>query len=160
MKEGRINEARECFQRCIECTPKMALEVIQVNPIRNSNSRNLLLSQPFDYKQALHSIGVDVLVAPYEADAQLAFLNKANIAQLIITEDSDLILFGCEKVAKYLLIVIENYLGKYFSFLYLQILYKLDLNGNAQLIEKQKIISITQFDSADNFERFRWQFFA
>jgi 5'-3' exonuclease len=58
-------------------------------------------------------------VAPYEADAQLAFLNKANIAQLIITEDSDLILFGCEKVAKYLLIVIENYLGKYFSFLYL-----------------------------------------
>lgn len=49
-------------------------------------------------KKALHSIGVDVLVAPYEADAQLAFLSKSNIAQLIITEDSDLILFGCEKV--------------------------------------------------------------
>lgn len=30
LKEGRANEARECFQRCIECTPKMALEVIQV----------------------------------------------------------------------------------------------------------------------------------
>jgi len=49
-------------------------------------------------EKALHSIGVDVLVAPYEADAQLAYLNKVNIAQLIITEDSDLILFGCEKV--------------------------------------------------------------
>lgn len=34
----------------------------------------------------------------------------------------------------------------------------MDLNGNAQLIEKQKIISVTQFDSADNFERFRWLF--
>lgn len=35
----------------------------------------------------------------------------------------------------------------------------MDINGNAQLIEKQKIISVTQFDSADNFERFRWLFF-
>lgn len=34
LKEGRANEARECFQRCIECTPKMALEVIQVNQLR------------------------------------------------------------------------------------------------------------------------------
>ena len=32
----------------------------------------------------------------------------------------------------------------------------MDLNGNGQLIQKEKIISITQFDSADNFERFRW----
>ena len=30
LKEGRANEARECFQRCIECTPQMALEVIKV----------------------------------------------------------------------------------------------------------------------------------
>ncbi len=75
--EGRRNEARECFQRCIECTPQMELEVIK----------------------ALHEIGVDVLVAPYEADAQLAYMNKINIAQIIITEDSDLVLFGCEKVS-------------------------------------------------------------
>jgi exonuclease-1 len=46
----------------------------------------------------VHKLGVDVLVAPYEADAQLAFLSKTNIAQIIITEDSDLIPFGCEKV--------------------------------------------------------------
>ena len=48
----------------------------------------------------MHDIGVDVIVAPYEADAQLAFLSKSRIAQVIITEDSDLILFGCEKVKK------------------------------------------------------------
>lgn len=44
------------------------------------------------------SRNVDCVVAPYEADAQLAYLNIKNIAQLVITEDSDLILFGCTKV--------------------------------------------------------------
>ena len=48
--------------------------------------------------KTLHAIGVDVYVAPYEADAQLAFLSKSNMAQLIVTEDSGLMLFGCEKV--------------------------------------------------------------
>ena len=37
-----------------------------------------------------------------------------------------------------------------------QVLYKLDINGNGTLVEKEKLISITQFDSPDNFERFRW----
>lgn len=41
---------------------------------------------------------MDCLVAPYEADAQLAFLNKSGIAQAVITEDSDLLAFGCKKV--------------------------------------------------------------
>ena len=43
--------------------------------------------------------GVDCIVAPYEADAQLAFLNKSGIAQVVITEDSDLLLFGCDRVS-------------------------------------------------------------
>uniref|UniRef100_A0A7E4W7Y1 Exonuclease 1 n=1 Tax=Panagrellus redivivus TaxID=6233 RepID=A0A7E4W7Y1_PANRE len=38
---------------------------------------------------------VDILVAPYEADAQLAYLMKHNIADAVVTDDSDLILFGC-----------------------------------------------------------------
>jgi len=41
---------------------------------------------------------VDCIVAPHEADAQLAFLNRQGIAQVVITEDSDLILFGCTQV--------------------------------------------------------------
>lgn len=41
---------------------------------------------------------MDCIVAPYEADAQLAFLNKSGIAQAVITEDSDLLAFGCKKV--------------------------------------------------------------
>ena len=40
----------------------------------------------------------DCIVAPYEADAQLAFLSLAGIADLIISEDSDLAPFGCDKL--------------------------------------------------------------
>lgn len=41
---------------------------------------------------------VDVIVAPYEADAQIAFLMQMGMAHAVITEDSDLIVFGCEKI--------------------------------------------------------------
>ena len=37
-------------------------------------------------------------MAPYEADAQLAYLSKEGVVDLIITEDSDLVVFGCRKV--------------------------------------------------------------
>lgn len=48
--------------------------------------------------QAARALRVDCLVAPYEADAQLAYLNKAGLVQAVITEDSDLLAFGCKKV--------------------------------------------------------------
>ncbi|XP_023566141.1 exonuclease 1 isoform X2 [Octodon degus] len=76
LREGKVSEARECFTRCVNITHAMAHTVIK----------------------AARALGVDCLVAPYEADAQLAYLNKAGIVQAIITEDSDLLAFGCKKV--------------------------------------------------------------
>ncbi len=38
------------------------------------------------------------MVAPYEADAQLAYLEKEGIIDAVITEDSDLLVFGCNRV--------------------------------------------------------------
>ncbi|XP_057583915.1 exonuclease 1 isoform X2 [Hippopotamus amphibius kiboko] len=76
LREGKVSEARECFTRSINITHAMAHSVIK----------------------AARSQGVDCLVAPYEADAQLAYLNKAGIVQAVITEDSDLLAFGCKKV--------------------------------------------------------------
>uniref|UniRef100_A0A4X1T6P3 Exonuclease 1 n=1 Tax=Sus scrofa TaxID=9823 RepID=A0A4X1T6P3_PIG len=76
LREGKVSEARECFTRSINITHAMAHSVIK----------------------AARAQGVDCLVAPYEADAQLAYLNKAGIVQAIITEDSDLLAFGCKKV--------------------------------------------------------------
>ncbi len=37
---------------------------------------------------------IDYIVAPYEADAQLAYLAMHNHVDGVITEDSDLIIFG------------------------------------------------------------------
>ncbi|XP_077201061.1 exonuclease 1 isoform X2 [Paroedura picta] len=76
LREGKLSEARECFARSINVTHTMACEVIK----------------------AARAKGVDCIVAPYEADAQLAYLNKTGIVQAIITEDSDLLAFGCKKV--------------------------------------------------------------
>lgn len=48
--------------------------------------------------QALKAEDVSYVVAPYEADAQLAYLEKKGHIDGIITEDSDLLVFGCRKV--------------------------------------------------------------
>jgi len=37
-------------------------------------------------------------VAPYEADAQMAYLTLIGEAYAVITEDSDLLAYGCERV--------------------------------------------------------------
>ncbi|XP_071399578.1 exonuclease 1 [Centroberyx affinis] len=76
LREGKLSEARDCFTRCVNVTPAMAHEVIK----------------------AARTRGVDCVVAPYEADAQLAFLSKSGLVQAVITEDSDLLAFGCKKV--------------------------------------------------------------
>ena len=39
-------------------------------------------------------------MAPYEADAQLAYLSISGIVDLVITEDSDILVFGARKVRK------------------------------------------------------------
>ena len=41
---------------------------------------------------------IDCLVAPYEADAQMAQLAHAGIVDVVITEDSDLLAYGCPRV--------------------------------------------------------------
>ncbi|XP_041644830.1 exonuclease 1 [Cheilinus undulatus] len=76
LREGKVSEARDCFTRCVNITPAMAHNLIKVARAR----------------------GVDCVVAPYEADAQLAYLTKSGLAQAVITEDSDLLAFGCKKV--------------------------------------------------------------
>ena len=76
LREGRGREAKEYFQRSVDITPDMALQVIKAARDRN----------------------VDCIVAPYEADAELAFLSMSGLADVVVTEDSDLTLFGCSKV--------------------------------------------------------------
>ena len=44
-------------------------------------------------------MGVEYIVAPYEADAQLAFLALNGLVSAVITEDSDLLAYGCPRVS-------------------------------------------------------------
>ena len=39
-----------------------------------------------------------VCMARYEADAQLAFLSMSGQCDVVITEDSDLLTFGCKRL--------------------------------------------------------------
>ncbi|KAF9584229.1 hypothetical protein BGW38_007150 [Lunasporangiospora selenospora] len=76
LRAGDTKTALEYFRKCVDVTPEMALAVIQL----------------------LQASGIDYVVAPYEADAQLAFLEKAGLIDGIVTEDSDLLVFGCKRV--------------------------------------------------------------
>ena len=45
---------------------------------------------------ALRELKIEYMVAPFEADAQLAYLFHTNHVDFIVTEDSDLLAFGVE----------------------------------------------------------------
>lgn len=68
--------AQDCFQRATEITHEMARELIK----------------------ELRKLNVEYYVAPYEADAQLAWLAANDHVDLIVTEDSDLIVYGASKI--------------------------------------------------------------
>jgi exonuclease 1 len=50
------------------------------------------------YQLAKNKKNVYGIVAPFEADAQLAYLNRNGIVDFIISEDSDLLAFGSKRV--------------------------------------------------------------
>ncbi|TFY56272.1 hypothetical protein EVJ58_g7740 [Rhodofomes roseus] len=74
--QGKHTQAREYYVKCIDVTPQMAYQLIK----------------------ALRAEGIPYVVAPYEADAQLAYLERIGVVDGVITEDSDLLVFGCRKV--------------------------------------------------------------
>jgi len=46
---------------------------------------------------------VEFIVAPFEADAQMAYLAVNDLVHSVITEDSDLLPYGCPRVSCILL---------------------------------------------------------
>jgi exonuclease 1 len=83
LRLGRTSQAHQELQKAVDVTPEMA---------------GLLI-------QELKRAGVQYIVAPYEADAQLAYLEKKGIIDGIISEDSDLLVFG----ARCLLTKLDQY---------------------------------------------------
>lgn len=73
---GDRNGAYKMFQKAIDITPDIA--------------RTLKLE--------LTRRKIEFINAPYEADAQLAYLSHTGYIVSVITEDSDLLVFGCSRV--------------------------------------------------------------
>ncbi|CAO1631102.1 unnamed protein product [Parajaminaea phylloscopi] len=73
---GQEAAAFEHYAKCVDVTPEMAFQLIK----------------------ALRAQGIKYVVAPYEADAQLAFLERHGLIDAVVTEDSDLLVFGCKRV--------------------------------------------------------------
>lgn len=81
-------------------------------------------------KQACKANGVEIVVAPYEADAQLAYLAKIGKVHAVITEDSDLLLYNCKRCGFWA----DTFLTRLVS-----VIYKMDQYGNGRELKLDRI---------------------
>jgi exonuclease-1 len=75
-EKGLVEEANKKYISSIDVTPKMAYKVIK----------------------EIKRINIEYLVSPYEADAQISYLSKIGYIFGAISEDSDLLVYGCDRV--------------------------------------------------------------
>ena len=75
-RDNQTYKAREFYAKSASITPQMCKSWINVCK---------------KYK-------IPFVVAPFEADSQMVYLEKRGIVDGIISEDSDLIIFGCQKL--------------------------------------------------------------
>lgn len=83
LNAGKTSQAYLELQKAVDVTPEMARQLID----------------------ELRKTGVKYIVAPYEADAQMVYLERKGIIHGILSEDSDLLVFG----AKCLLTKLDQY---------------------------------------------------
>ena len=76
LNAGKPSLAAQEFQKCIDVTPEMA---------------SLLIHH-------LKKMDIPCVVAPYEADAQLVYLERKGHISGIISDDSDLLVFGAKRL--------------------------------------------------------------
>eukprot|EP00850_Spirogloea_muscicola_P004486 SM000019S05030 [mRNA] locus=s19:514785:519016:- [translate_table: standard] len=107
---GNTAAAFVCYQKAVDITPDIAHNLIKV----------------------LKQRGIKFIVAPYEADAQLAYLALQGLVEVVITEDSDLLAYGCPKV-----------------------LFKMDKTGQGLEIQYSQIVRASEL----NFTNFTHQMF-
>ncbi|KAK7757356.1 Rad2 nuclease [Diatrype stigma] len=76
LKAGKPAQAYAELQKAIDITPEMARHLIE----------------------ELKKAGVPYVVAPYEADPQLVYLERQGVISGILSEDSDLLVFGAKRL--------------------------------------------------------------
>ena len=94
IRNGDENLANSYYQRSVTVTYEMVNQLII----------------------SLRKQNIDFIVSPYESDAQLAYLSINGYIDVVVTEDSDLLVYGCK-----------------------HILFKLDKDGNGQEIKRRHL---------------------
>jgi len=100
-RDGDSGSARKFFQKAVDVTPEKARR----------------------WMDRLDAEGVAYVVAPYEADAQLAYMSRSKEIAVVISEDSDMLAFGC-----------------------LRVLFKMDKNGEGDEICLNKLSCAQEFN--------------
>ena len=100
-KAGKKAEARSKFMQAVHITKE----------VRNAFIRVLVKME------------IEYYIAPYEADSQLAFMFLSKRAQVVITEDSDLMVFGVTRC-----------------------FFKMDKAGNGREIDLDDLHKVTELD--------------
>lgn len=75
-RNGKFAQAQQELQKAVDVTPYMARQLIE----------------------ELKKAQIQYVVAPYEADSQLAYLEQQGYINGIISEDSDLLVFGAKRL--------------------------------------------------------------
>ena len=75
-QSGNVTEARSEYYKALEITPELYVPLIK----------------------RLTLMGIQYIVAPYEADAELGYLYRNNFVDFVITEDGDSLVYGCRCV--------------------------------------------------------------
>jgi exonuclease-1 len=83
LKVGKTSQAQQELQKAVDVTPEMARTFIE----------------------ELKANNVQYVVAPYEADSQMVYLERKGVIDGILSEDSDLLVFG----AKCLITKLDKY---------------------------------------------------
>jgi exonuclease-1 len=78
LESGDESGSYSAFSRAVSVTNEMVMKFIAV----------------------LRRMNITFYVAPYEADAQLAYLSRQKIIDAVISEDSDCIPYGCKTVSR------------------------------------------------------------
>ncbi|ORD93018.1 EXO1 [Enterospora canceri] len=70
----------------------------------------------YEFLQELEKQDIEYIIAPYEADAQMAYLNRIGYVDHVMTEDSDLIVYGATSILfKFNGALLTESLGSFFA---------------------------------------------
>lgn len=72
-KQGNHEEAKRHFGKAMQISSKMIDLFIEI----------------------LQKLNIELIISPYEADAQISYLCKSGLADFGVSEDSDIVVFGC-----------------------------------------------------------------